>query len=610
MQRREFLKASAAIAATSTLSSCATKSAHQEDINLTAVMDLPNKQSSHWLGQAFWGNRLQDWRLHDGRLECLCGEQDFEVRTVSVLTRALSARPSSAQLRMTVGNLTPDQQGFCGFLLGAGHSLDYRGAALVQRYAGMHGGIMARLDSQGLLSFNDFSDQGKPLGFALLKDCQTADIGAVAGRNITLDCLLTPQTNGDYHLQLTASDADSKEVLGQAHCANVDAYVLRGGISLISSPPVKQAGARWWFTDIHTGGNKIEQHDSRGLGEVMGCMYSLNQDVLKLSCQFMPIDLSLHQQAQLEYQYAGEQDWTAGPIASIEDGYVALFRVTNWDSSRSAKYRIRFAERQQTLFSGEIVKDHGSAQELKIALYSCIIPTAKSLDRDYYTKLVPQERLLGRYTTDNILFPHNTLVENCDSHQPDLYVFAGDQYYETYPTRHGNHTKDAKLDTLYRWYLWYWTFRDSIRKRPTIVLADDHDVLQGNLWGNKGKDPGTHKEEDGGFVWDKSLIRMVYRMQHGHNPDAYDPTPIEHGIPVTYGAFIYGGVNFAMVEDRKFKSPPNPKINLLKTTGELLGKRQEQFLAQWKNTAPGLPKICLTASIWGSPQTKGVNIPL
>jgi len=103
---------------------------------------------------------------------------------------------------------------------------------------------------------------------------------------------------------------------------------------------------------------------------------------------------------------------------------------------------------------------------------------------------------------------------------------------------------------------------------------------------------------------------MVYRIQHGHNPDAYDPTPIEHGISVTYGSFIYGGVNFAMVEDRKFKSPPDSTMNLLKTSGELLGKRQEQFLADWRDTAPGLPKICLTASIWGSPQNKGVNNPL
>lgn len=611
MQRRDFIKASAAIVAASPLTSCATKtSVKANQIKLGAVSEFDPKQTSHWLGREFWGNRLQDWRLHQGKLECLRGEKTFEMRTVSLLTRSLSNRAESAKLRMTVGNITPDQDGFCGFLLGAGNRLDYRGAALVQRFSGMDGGIMARLDNQGTLSFNDFSDQSKPLGFAPLPNLTQANIGKVGNRNITLECHIDVQEDGDFTLTLAAYDADIQEFLGQARCQNVDAYVLQGGISLISSTPVKSAGARWWFKDIQSGGEKINQDEERGLGPVMGCMYSLNQQVLKLSAQFMPVDLSQFSTAQLEYKYAHEMQWRQGPTSPIEEGYVALFRVADWDSSQSAEYRIVYAGQNTPLFSGEIVKDHGNSKKLSIALYSCIIPTAKSLDREFYTKLVPQERLLGRYTTDNILFPHNNLVKNCDSHQPDLYVFAGDQYYETYPTRYGNNTKDAKLDTLYRWYLWYWTFRDSIRNRPAIVLADDHDVLQGNLWGNKGKDSGTKKEEDGGYVWDKSLIRMVYRIQHGHNPDAYDPTPIEHNIPVTYGSFIYGGVNFAMVEDRKFKSPPNNKMNLLKTTGELLGKRQEQFLADWKDSAPGLPKICLTASIWGSPQTKGVNNPL
>ncbi|MBU3005407.1 alkaline phosphatase D family protein [Paraglaciecola arctica] len=610
MQRRDFLKASAAIAASSTLSSCESLNKQSANVTLSNIAVLPQNQTSHWLGHGFWGNRLQDWRLHQGRLQCLRGEKSFEVRTVSLLTRALSNSSTAAKLRMTVGNITPDQSGFCGFLLGAGNQLDYRGAALVQRFAGMHGGVMARLHSDGTLSFNDFSDQSTPLGFTPLANQTTGSIGEVAARTITLECRLLPQHNGDFTLQLDAFDAKTQQLLGQASCTDVDAYILQGGISLLSSPDVKQAGARWWFTDIQTGGDKIQQHDNRGLGEVMGCMYSLNQNVLKLTSQFMPIDLNLHQQAQLEYRYKGESNWHTGPIATIEDGYVALFRISNWDHGRAAQYRIRFTNDEKDLFTGEIVKDHGSAQELKIALYSCIIPTAKSLDRDFYTKLHPKERLLGRYTTDNVLFPHNNLVNNCDSHQPDLYVFAGDQYYETYPTRYGNNTKDAKLDTLYRWYLWYWTFRDSIRNRPSIVLADDHDVLQGNLWGNSGKDPDTAKEENGGYVWDKSLIRMIYNIQHGHNPDAYDPTPIAHNIPVTYGSFIYGGVNFALVEDRKFKSPPNYKVDLLKTTGELLGKRQEQFLSEWKNTAPNLPKICLTASIWGSPQTKGINTPL
>ena len=141
------------------------------------------------------------------------------------------------------------------------------------------------------------------------------------------------------------------------------------------------------------------------------------------------------------------------------------------------------------------------------------------------------------------------------------------------------------------------------------MLADDHDVLQGNLWGNEGKNSEQPREEDGGYKGIKDTVRMVYRMQHGHNPDAYDPTPIKYDIPVTFGGFVFGGVSFALVEDRKFKSPPPPmdyKGDIKTLTGELLGRRQEDFLSIWKDTDKGLPKILITASMWGSAQT-GVN---
>ncbi|WP_370980924.1 hypothetical protein [Agaribacterium sp. ZY112] len=34
-----------------------------------------------WLGADFWANRLQDWQLNNGRIECPRGEMSFEGRT-------------------------------------------------------------------------------------------------------------------------------------------------------------------------------------------------------------------------------------------------------------------------------------------------------------------------------------------------------------------------------------------------------------------------------------------------------------------------------------------------------------------------------------------------
>lgn len=34
---------------------------------------LPPRVTRTWTGPHFWANRLQDWRLHDGRIECVTG---------------------------------------------------------------------------------------------------------------------------------------------------------------------------------------------------------------------------------------------------------------------------------------------------------------------------------------------------------------------------------------------------------------------------------------------------------------------------------------------------------------------------------------------------------
>ena len=43
-------------------------------------------------------------------------------------------------------------------------------------------------------------------------------------------------------------------------------------------------------------------------------------------------------------------------------------------------------------------------------------------------------------------------------------------------------------------------------------------------------------------------------------PDPFDATPIERGIGVYYTNLLLGGIDFAILEDRKFKSGPQGKI--------------------------------------------------
>ena len=53
---------------------------------------------------------------------------------------------------------------------------------------------------------------------------------------------------------------------------------------------------------------------------------------------------------------------------------------------------------------------------------------------------------------------------------------------------------------------------------------------------------------------------MVQRCQTWHLPDPYDATPIERGIGVYYTRLRVGGIDFAILEDRKFKSGPEVRF--------------------------------------------------
>jgi alkaline phosphatase D len=138
-------------------------------------------------------------------------------------------------------------------------------------------------------------------------------------------------------------------------------------------------------------------------------------------------------------------------------------------------YRVRYRwQGRDAQWSGTFAGDPGkSGKPLKIALFSC--------DNGY-------------------AFPLPTMAGNVAVQEPDLLFFAGDQIYESY----GGYglvktpVDKAMLDYLRKFYQFGWTWRDLIKDKPSIILPDDHDVFQGNLWGNGGR--ATKFAEAGGYT--------------------------------------------------------------------------------------------------------------
>jgi alkaline phosphatase D len=579
----------------------------QAAVALSRVDSLPTGITRTWLGPQYWANRVGDWRLANGRIEALTANTGG--RTVGVLTRQIVAGNTEGALSVRTGTLATGT-GSSGFLIGAGRgTLDWRAAALVMAASGQGGGLLATYDNDGRVRFRDHSNETNQFTFAELP--ATNRSGPAPARTLNEDVTLlleiVPNGSGAFNLTLTARRTSDSTLLSQATRAGVAASDILGGISLISTARASSTTARYWFRDLQSGGSKIGVF-ARETGPVLGTLYSLAGSVLKLSAQFMPIGTADPQSASLQTRATPADPWTTVASAPVAAGYVALFRIADWDSSQDWEYRVTWAAGtpQAASYSGVVRRNPEDVSSITVAMVNCTIHTFRRLDsKSSGTPKFPGETFRGLYTTQNMYFPYAELVDHIQSHSPDLFVAFGDQYYENRPTL-GSLTTNI-LDVSSRYYLWLWSFGEITRNTPTICLVDDHDVLHPNLFGWSGMPASGGDYNLGGYLMPGDWVNAVQRMQCSHNPDAYDPTPVLQGITVSYGAFSWGGVSFAFLEDRKFKNTNktnrDAQGNPLPPPRDILGLRQETFLQAWASMHQGQPKVCLTQTIFSTVTT-------
>ncbi len=630
LDRRDFLKLAVTGAVlqqvsgvysvtTSDTVSVAEKSAsglNERTVDADTLKMLRSGAQCHWLGRDFWGNRLQDWRLSDGRIECVCDVKGPDLRTVSLLTREMALGKTAGSIRATIGRISPKGKGFGGFLIGAGAGkLDYRAAALVQKSSGENGGMLCVIDTEGRTSFREHSDEDQPFLYGEIPSKTAAGQATYGGGEVNLVLDIMPDAVGGT-FTLTLKAEENGVVVSTSTLPGISDAALTGGVMLVSASTSGPDGARYWFRDIDTTGEKITPQPERALGPVLGTLFSLNGPVMKLSAQLMPVAPTDPQEATLLVRADDAAEWRTLASQKLGSGFCATFRVENWDDTQDWQYRVAYAEDgtgngRAANYDGIIRRDprHGRRQ-FSIGLHSCTTATSRDLDGGSVgLRKLPQSRHLGRYTGDNIYFPYAETVKAAHHHNADMLVFAGDQFYESSPTPKA--MDDAPLlDYLYKYYLWLWSHRELTRDRPTLVLVDDHDVYQGNLWGTSGR-PAPEKNQDlGGYVKAAEWVNMVQQTQCGHNPDPWDPTPVKQGIGVYYCAFSYGGAEFCLLEDRKFKTGPVEGASLNAHVSELLGDRQEKFIAEWgAKVKDAEARICLTATVLACAQTSPEGLP-
>lgn len=545
--------------------------------------------SGRWLGTRFWGNRLQDWIVRDGRMECVAEPSMRLGRTVAVLTHELRGAPLTLTVR--TGTLETGA-GFSGFVIGTGvPGEDSRRRALLGSASGTGGGLIAYVDHTGTVGFRDHSGETQQLSWPVIPSSGSGSPQPrTLGEDLTLRLTLAAVDADTVRATVAVTRTGSPTVLSSATIGALPRARVRGGLALMSS--AQSSAARYWFTGLSASGAGVAVIRNRGLGPVAGTLFTTASRVLRMTVQLMPLDPRTLSRVALEVRRGNS--WRRLGTAPVGPGYTALFRVTGFDTSTATGYRIVGAG--QTLYGGTIPAEPRG--RLRIASVNCTKASHRPLDSiTGWSAKLPGSHPLDLYSRHNIYFPHEQLVAGIAAKKPDLLVAHGDQLYETSPTRRDN-SAAPELDFLYKFLMWHWSMRPLTRRVPTVVLTDDHDVYQGNLWGEGGIK--TTDQRTGGYLKSADWVNLVQRMSSWHNPDRYDTRPIAQGITVGYAAFVYGGTSFAIVEDRKFKTGPvKPGAAAL----HLLGSRQEAFLSAWARMHGDAPKVILTGSTWACVQT-------
>jgi len=292
--------------------------------------------------------------------------------------------------------------------------------------------------------------------------------------------------------------------------------------------------------------------------EVVGfALYTHQNGKLKITAQLYPLKPEESREVRLEMK-KNDQWEQVQKVDVVYPGWSAHFEIEDWDDSNDVPYRVLHG--QEASFEGLIRKNPKDKKEIVVASLSCN----------------------SNQNREN----RNAIVSKLKEQNPDLLFFAGDQSYD-----HKEHTAG--------WLLWGKQFKEVIRDRPVVTIPDDHDVGQGNVWGESGKKADSPAGDTGGYFYPAEYVNMVQRCQTSHLPDPADPTTVDQGITVYYTSLNVGGVDFAIVEDRKFKSGPAGKIPQMGPRPDhiteegydpakvdlpsltLLGDRQLNFLNEW-----------------------------
>jgi alkaline phosphatase D len=550
-----------------------------------------------WPGPELWTNPAEDWIVKGGRIENTFPGGN---RNIVILTAELAPTAAPFTVRCRVDQLSPSSsfQAFTGIQIGLrAPSGDYREAAVFG--VGLSAGVL----SDGTLCIGSTLSTGPKV--------------PVPFRLVTLELQGEPVAENLVKLSITATNS-SGQLLDNLTC-KVHASWLAGLVAFTVSsklPPVidpmqqrpskppaipqdRGGDTRMAFDRLLITGENVTHHPERSFGPILWVTQTPSNDG----------------SVRLLVQAATYARSETHDVSLILDGKANSAAALD-PTTRTAKFTLRRLD-LTTPHSYEVTLDGAS---FKGSIHP--LPKGRPVT------------LAALSSDDSGGFPHNDLVANVAAHKPDVLAFLGDQVYEDgggYSYVVDQRPNERTLLCYLRKYALHgWMWRELLRDIPCVTLPDDHDVFHSKLWGSGGKFADVSKgygataQDAGGYKMAAEFVNTVHTTQAGNLPSPIDPTAADNRFSVFFTQWQYGPLDMAILADRQFKSAPvellpegkivngwpgNPDYYAAPPPdhpkAELLGSRQEAFLARWAaNPDPATPiRLVLSQTVWTSLQT-------
>ncbi|WP_186758238.1 alkaline phosphatase D family protein [Echinicola salinicaeni] len=531
-------------------------------------MDFKKLPDRVWIAPSFWAVPMEDWRVKNGGLQFIGSERQSNL---NVLEYQLEAGKGDFFISSEMGLKAAESKFQVGFTLGIQDQTD-PGNTQAACYFGK--GLFVGVSADGKLILGQ---QEKSISTDVFSSFKLQLTAEDHGGRTTLK------------LELVQDKSVVESLVGEVN------HGISGLVAITCKGKEESPSVSW--NNLHLGGTKVVYMPEESFGPILWTMYTLSDDKLKLTAQLPPIGKNDAQ--EVRFSIKSGKRWKEIQVNEVDKGaYTARFEVSDWRFGHDVPFKVEYK------LDGKLYPYKGIVRK----------------------EPVSENLVLGGLTCQHASgYPYRPLTENLKKTNPDLLYFSGDQIYESnggYPIKRAP-VEASILSYLGKWYMFGWAFGEVMKDRPTICTPDDHDVFQGNLWGEGGLQVSIEKWESvmdahGGFVQSVPMINVVNQTQTSHLPDPVKASPLKAGFTTWFTQLKYGRVSFAIVSDRIFKSGPEmldientgridhikdfyPSSELNPEGLNLVGEEQLEFLQNWVEDWQGVDmKVLLSQTLFAN----------